>query len=325
MRAAVYTGAGGTEVIAFHDRPDPAPGDDEIVIRVRAAGLNRADLLQRMGRYPAPAGWPADIPGLEYAGEVLDVGRRVTRWHPGERAMGLVGGGAHAERVVVHQDEALVMPAGMAFHEAAAIPEAFITAFDALTIRARIDTGDRVLIHAAASGLGTAAVQLAKYLGATVVGTSRSAGKLVRLAEYGLDHAIDTSRGPFREALDAPVDVILDVLGAEAFVENVAALAPRGRLVLLGTLTGGRGDADLGMVLRKRIQVIGTVMRSREREERLPLMRTFGSIVGPLFESGAEPPALRPVIGTVLPMQQLDEAHDLMARNETFGKVVLEW
>jgi len=325
MHAAVYTGAGGPEVIAFHDRPDPVPGDDEIVVRVRAAGLNRADLLQRMGRYPAPPGWPTDIPGLEYAGEVADVGRGVTRWHPGERVMGLVGGGAHAERVVVHQDEALTMPAGMPFHEAAAIPEAFLTAFDALTIRARLDTGDRVLIHAAASGLGTAAVQLAKYLGATVVGTSRSAGKLVRLAEYGLDHAIDTSRVSFRESLDTPVDVILDVLGAEAFVDNVAALAPRGRLVLLGTLTGARGEADLGMVLRKRIQIIGTVMRSREREERLPLMRTFGSIVGPLFESGAEPPALRPVIGTVLPMRQLAEAHELMARNETFGKVVLEW
>ena len=189
--------------------------------------------------------------------------------------MGLVGGGAQAECVVVHQDEALPIPAGLSYAEAAAIPEAFLTAYDALVTRGRLQPGERVLIHAVGSGLGTAAAQIAKHLGATVLGTSRSGDKLARALVYGLDIGIDTSRTPFRDAVGEPVNVVLDVLGGPAFADNLAVLAPRGRLVMLGFLAGSQTDADLGPMLRKRLEIIGTVMRTRGLEERIPLVREF--------------------------------------------------
>ncbi|HEX5386728.1 MAG TPA: NAD(P)H-quinone oxidoreductase [Gemmatimonadales bacterium] len=325
MRAVVFTGAGGTEVIRIAQVPAPAVGAGQIRVRVRAAGLNRADILQRRGSYPAPHGWPADIPGLEYAGEVEAL-REATRWRVGDRVMGLVGGGAQAELVVVDEDEALPIPPGLSFEEAAGIPEAFLTAFDALTTRGRVAPGDRVLIHAVGSGVGTAAAQIAKHLGATVIGTSRSADKLARAAVYGLDAGIDTSRTPFREGVGAPVDVILDVLGGEAFADNLAVLATRGRLVMLGFLTGTRADADLGPILRKRLEVIGTVMRARSHEERVPLVREFARGMLPLFDQRVEHAApLRPVIERVFPMDRIAEAHEALERNETFGKVVVVW
>src|SRR6478609_5827929 len=193
MRAAIYTGAGGPEVISIGEVPKPEVRPGHIRVRVHAAGLNRADLIQRRGQYTAPPGWPADIPGMEYAGEVEAV-RGVTRWKVGDRVMGLVGGGAQAEMVVVHQDEVLPIPTGLSYAEAAAIPEAFLTAYDALVTRGRLQRGDRVLIHAAGSGLGTAAAQIAKQLGATVLGTSRSGEKLARALVYGLDIGIDTTQ-----------------------------------------------------------------------------------------------------------------------------------
>ena len=267
MRAAIYTGAGGPEVISIGEVPKPEVRPGHIRVRVHAAGLNRADLIQRRGQYAAPPGWPADIPGMEYAGEVEAV-RGVTRWKVGDRVMGLVGGGAQAELVAVHQDEALAIPDGLSYAEAAAIPEVFLTAYDALVTRGRLAPGERVLIHAVGSGVGTAAAQIAKHLGATVLGTSRSPEKLARALVYGLDHGIDTSRGSFREAVGDPVDVVLDVLGGPAFADNLAVLAPRGRLVLLGFLAGGRFTGDLGPILRKRLEVIGTMMRTRGPEER---------------------------------------------------------
>ncbi len=199
MNAIVYTAAGGPDVIALREVPTPEPAPEQVRVRVRAAGLNRADILQRRGAYPAPPGWPADIPGLEYAGEVETLGAGVTRWRVGDRVMGLVGGGAHAEYVVVHQDEALAVPAGLTWTEGAAIPEAFLTAWDALVARGRLRAGERVLIHAVGSGVGTAAVQLAARMGATPIGTSRSAAKLERARALGLLQGIDTSRDAFRE------------------------------------------------------------------------------------------------------------------------------
>ena len=326
MRAVIYAGAGGTEVITLGDVPNPEVKPGHIRVRVHAAGLNRADLIQRKGNYPAPKGWPADIPGLEYAGEVEAV-RGVSRWKVGDRVMGLVGGGAQAEMVVVHEDEALPVPGGVSDAEAAAIPEAFLTAYDALVTRARLAPVERVLIHAVGSGLGTAATQIARQLGATVIGTSRSAGKLARTAVYGLDQGIDTSSGSFRDRIGEPVHVILDVLGGPAFSDNLAVLAPRGRLVMLGHLAGGKAaDVDLGPVLRKRLEVIGTMMRTRALEERIPLVREFTERMIPLFDQRIEHAApLRPVVERIFPMTELAEAHRLMESNETFGKVVVTW
>jgi putative PIG3 family NAD(P)H quinone oxidoreductase len=339
MHAIVYTAAGGPEVIALREVPTPDPGPEQVRVRVRAAGLNRADVLQRRGAYPAPPGWPADIPGLEYAGEVEALGAEVTRWQAGDRVMGLVGGGAHAEYVVVHQDEALAVPAGLTWTEAAAIPEAFLTAWDALGARGRLRAGERVLIHAVGSGVGTAAVQLAARMGATPIGTSRQVAKLDRARAYGLLQGIDTSRDAFREALREPVDVIVDVLGGPAFADNLAVLAPRGRLVLLGLLQGPRAETSLEPILRKRLEVIGSVMRTRTLAERVELVREFGERVLPWFETDAAGatargdeavrrsagPAVRPVVGAVFPMRDIARAHEAMERNEVFGKIVLQW
>lgn len=321
MRAVAVTRAGGPEVLEIVERPRPVPVEDGILVRVRAAALNRADILQRRGRYPAPPGWPEDIPGLEYAGEVESVGARVSRWRVGDRVMGLVGGGAYAEFVAVQQDEALLIPPSITFAEAAAIPESFLTAFDALVARGRVEPGARVLVHAVGSGLGTAAVQIAHALGATVIGTSRTRSKLDAARALGLDHGIDSSGGGFADALTAPVDIILDVIGAPAWEENLRALAPRGRLILLGFLGASRGELDLDPLLRKRVEVIGTVMRTRQLPERADLVERARRDLLPLFEAGT----LRPIVARRYGMDAVAEAHREMERGEAFGKIVLEW
>ena len=325
MKAVILTGAGGPEVLSIGEVPKPEVRPGHIRVSVRAAGLNRADLIQRRGHYAAPPGWPADIPGLEYAGEV-EATRDTNRWKVGDRVMGLVGGGAMAELVAVHADEALAIPEGLSFAEAAAIPEVFLTAYDALVTRGRLRAGDRVLIHAIGSGVGTAAAQIAGHLGATVIGTSRSADKLARALVYGMDSGIDTSTTPFREALTEPVHVVLDSIGGPAFADNLAVLAPHGRLVLLGFLAGSRTSADLGPILRKRLEVIGTAMRTRTHEERKALVADFAERMLPLFDRRIEQAApLRPVVQETYPMSRVADAHRLMESNETFGKVVVVW
>ncbi|MEO8031803.1 MAG: NAD(P)H-quinone oxidoreductase [Gemmatimonadota bacterium] len=319
MKAVIYTAAGTTDVIQLRDVPTPEPGSHQIRVRVHTAGLNRADILQRRGSYPAPPGWPADIGGLEYAGTVEALGRGVTRWDIGDRVMGLVGGGAHAEAVVVHQDEALEIPAALSFVEAAAIPEAWLTAYDALVTRGHLQRGERVLIHAVGSGVGTAATQLAHHYGATAVGTSRQPAKLARAREFGLDLGIDTSDGAFRDKITEPVHVILDVLGGPALGDNLALLAPLGRLVMLGQLQGHEAATSLSPILRKRLTVVGSVMRTRSLEERISLVAEFSAQVLPHF------PPLRAVVGATFPMADAASAHGAMERDETFGKTVLTW
>lgn len=322
MRAITYTGAGGIEIIQVRDVPAPEPGSGQIRVRVHAAGLNRADILQRRGNYPVPPGWPADIPGLEYAGEVESLGPHVTRWSVRDRVMGLVGGGAHAEYVVIHQDEALPVPPALSFADAAAIPEAFLTAYDALQVRGRLAPGERVLIHAVASGVGTAAIQVARLLGAgAVLGTSRTAAKLERAREYGLDVPLLSTSGSLANAIGEPVNVILDVLGGPAFSENLSLLASRGRLILLGFLQGPQTTADLSPILRKRLEVIGTVMRTRTLSERVELVRQFQHHFLSHLASGRA----RAVVGAVHPMTEIAAAHMAMEQDATFGKTVLTW
>ena len=318
MRAAIYR----ETQVHLEERPAPVAGPGQILVRIHASALNRADLLQRKGLYGAPPGWPADIGGLEYAGTVEALGAGVTRWQEGDRVMGLCGGGGHAEFIVVDQDEALAVPAQLSWTEAAAIPEAFLTAWDALTTRGRLVPGERVLLHAAASGVGTAAIQLARHLGAVVVGTSRSAEKLAKLQGLGLDEGIDTSARGFREQLTAPVDLIIDTLGAPAFADNLDALNVLGRLVLIGFLQGSHArEVELRTILSKRLTVVGTVMRARSLEERRAIGREYQAHLKPLFEQGI----LKPIVGEVMPMTDIARAHRVMEKNETFGKVVLTW
>jgi NADPH:quinone reductase len=303
-------------------RPDPVAGEGQILVSVRAAGLNRADLHQRAGRYPAPPGWPADIPGLEYAGEVSAIGSGVKRWRVGEGVMGLVGGGAHAEFVVVSEREAIAIPDGMSYTDAAAIPEAFLTAWDALVFRGRAVDGDRVLVHAIGSGVGTAAAQLGRELDFAIIGTSRSADKLERCRALGMVHGVLTNDDAWPARVGDPVQVIIDTLGAAAFEQNLGLLSAKGHLVVLGTMTGGKAPGlDLSLVLRQRLTIVGTAMRVRSLEERVSLVERFSQQILPLFADGR----LRPVVDRVVPMRQIESAHQAMLANETFGKIVLSW
>ncbi len=322
MRAILYTGAGGPEVISLTEAPIPAVGAGHVLVRVRAVGLNRADLIQRKGGYPAPPGWPADIPGLEYSGVVESAGPGVTLVKAGDRVMGLVGGGAHAEFVAPHERELIPVPRDLTDEQAAAVPEAFLTAYDALVVRGRAGAGERVLVHAVGSGVSTAAVQLAKWIGCTVVGTSRTADKLDRARALGMDAGIDTSAAGFRAGVGEPVNVILDYFGGPALSDNLAVLATKGRLVLLGTLQGGVAEqVDVGRILRGRLEVIGTVMRARPHEERAPLVQEFIRRVMPELQAGR----MAPVVGASFPMAAMAAAHAAMESNGVFGKIVLTW
>lgn len=326
MRAIVITTAGGPDVLQQQVRPVPEPGLGQIRVRVHASALNRADLLQRMGRYPAPAGAPPDIPGIEYAGEVDARGPGATLWPHGARVMGIVGGGAHAEQLCVHEREVLPMPAGATFEQAAAIPEVFLTAYDALFRQLDVRLGERVLVHAVGSGVGTAALQLALATGATVFGTSRSRDKLARARMIGLAHAIDASAGAWTDGVEAlagrdGIDAIVDLVGGDYLVGDVQVIAPRGRIVIVGLTAGASAPLDMGTVLSKRLRIVGTALRSRPLEEKAALAREFARRVVPLFESGR----LLPVIDRVFSFAEISAAHELLASDATFGKLVLRW
>lgn len=326
MRAVVVARPGGPEVLQLAERPLPEPGPGEIRVRVHASAVNRADLLQRRGLYPAPPGAPQDVPGLEYAGEVDAVGEGAGLWAVGNRVMGIVGGGGYAEHVVVHEREAMRIPQGLSYEEGAAIPEAFLTAYDALFTRLELLMGERVLIHAVGSGVGTAALQLARAAGALVIGTSRSADKLRRAAELGLDVAIDTSREELPAALEnatygSGVHAVVDLVGGKLLEESLRGMAQGGRVVVVGTVAGSKVELDLGLLLRRRIRIVGTVLRTRPLEEKIALAREFSSTVLPLLSSGK----IRPVIDRVYPFADIADAHRQMEQNDTFGKIVLKW
>ena len=325
MRAVVLRGAGGPEVLALEERPRPEPGPGQIRVRVRAAGLNRADLLQRRGRYPAPPGVPADIPGLEYAGDVDAVGPEVRAWQPGDRVMGIVGGGAMAEFVVVHEREAMPAPRGLDWSAAAAIPEAFLTAWDGLLRQLALQPGEWAWITAVGSGVGTAALQLAWLVGARTVGSSRSPEKLARARALGLEAALVHDES-LPEAVRLATggrgaDVLFDLVVGSELAGRLAALAPRGRALVVGTVAGARVDLDLGWLMSRRLRLQGTVLRARPLEEKIALAQAFGATLVPLFELGR----LQPVLDVVWPMERVAEAHARLEANASFGKIVLVW
>ena len=326
MRAVVIAATGGPEVLEIRDVPEPGYGPREVLVRVRASAVNRADLLQRRGLYPAPPGEPKDIPGLEFAGEVEAAGALVQGLVPGDRVMGILGGGGCAEKVVVHERMCLRTPPSLDDEHAAAVPEAFLTAYDALSLRGCLVAGENVLVTAAASGVGTAAVAIAKACGARVLGTSRSPQKRRRLAELGLDGVVDPEDPSLvatirRLAPGDGVDLAIDFLGARGWPWLLQVLAPRGRLVAVGTMSGDRAEVDLGVVLRKRLTIVGTVLRSRAQEEKMALTQSFARSILPMLAAGR----LAPVVDRVLPMTEIRAAHAALERNETFGKVVLAW
>jgi putative PIG3 family NAD(P)H quinone oxidoreductase len=328
MRAVVITEPGGPEVLAVRDVADPPqPGGDQVLVRVRAAGLNRADILQRRGQYPAPAGAPQNIPGLEFAGEVEAVGPAARWWKPGRRVMGITGGGAQAEYVLAPEGALAEVPESLDWVEAAALPEVFITAHDALFTQAGLELGETLLIHAAGSGVGTAAVQLAHAAGCLVFGTSRTAEKLDQVRELGLDEAIvvpaenpDVFAEQILEATGGQgVHAILDLVGAPYFEANLKALAPLGRLICVGMTAGNEARMDLGVLLRKRLRVYGTMLRGRSPAEKAAAVRRFADQVLPLVRCGM----LKGVIDSTFQAEEVVEAHKRLEGDGTFGKVIL--
>ena len=321
MRAVVLRSHGGPEVLTIESVPDPEPGPEEVLVDVVATALNRADLLQRMGHYPGPP-MAHEIPGLEFSGRVAASGSRAALWEPGDPVMGIVGGGGYAERIAVHERQVMAVPASVPVADAAAIPEVFLTAWDALVVQGGLTSGRWALVHAGASGVGTAGIQVAKAIGARVAVTC-SSGKVAICRSLGADLVLERSPhdwlGELRSYVAAGVDVVLDVVGGDEVDRSIDALAVKGRIVQVGMM-GGRSLADLGKLMGKRASVIGTVLRARPLEEKIALSRRFAAEMLPLFDTGA----LRPVIDSRFPLDAVAEAHARMESNANAGKILLD-
>jgi len=326
MKAVRFTGKGGPEVVELAEVEAPRPSRGEVLVRVKAAAMNRADLLQRRGLYPPPPGFREDIPGLELAGEIAELGEAVTGWKVGDRVMAIAAGEAQAELAVVHERMLLRVPEGLSLGDAGALPEAGMTAHDALFTIGGLRPGAAVLIHAVGSGVATAALQIARAAGALTVGTSRTSDKLEKARALGLDHAILVGREEPRFADEVKrltgrrgAAVILDFVGGAYAAENVASLAPGGRIVVIGTMGGPRAQLDLGLLMRARGSIHGTVLRPRPLEEKIAATQAFGRDVLPLIAAGR----VKPVVDALLPAARAREAHERMEKNDSFGKIVL--
>jgi len=315
---------GGDLTVA--ERPDPVPLDDQVLVRVAGAGLNRADLLQRAGHYPPPPGVPADIPGLEFSGTVEALGPAATGLAIGDRVFGIVAGGAQAELVITRASHCARVPESLDLVTAGGVPEAFITAHDAMRTQARLASGEVVLVHAVGSGVGLAALDLARAFGCPVVGTARTAAKLDRARTRGLDHPI-VAPDPFdavalaRSITDVcgGVDVVLDLVGGEYAQADVLAANARGRIVLIGTLAGGKATLPVLAMMSKRLTMMGTVLRTRSGDEKTAATEAFAAEVVPLLASGA----VAPEIEAVVPLEDATSAYERLASDSTFGKLVL--
>lgn len=323
MRAAIITRPGKPDVLEIREVETPEPVGDYVRVRVRASGINRADTAQRAGHYPAPPGSPSDIPGMEFAGEVDAVGPQARIWKPGQRVMGLAGGGAQAEYIVVHEGMLVAIPDNLDFVQAAGIPEVFMTAHDALFTQGGLQMGERVLIHAAGSGVGTAAIQLAHATGAITFGTSRTPEKLERAKPLGLDHALaaqDFAAAVQRLTNGQGVHMVLDFIGAPYLQQNMEALALWGRVVFLSSLGGAQASFNIGFMMGKRISLRGCTLRTRTLEEKLAVTRRFATGVLPLLANGT----VKPIIDEVYPLEQIADAHRAMEANKNFGKLILQ-
>lgn len=322
MRALVLRSHGGPEVLTIEDVADPVPGPDEVVVDIAATALNRADLMQRRGLYPDPRGLQPEIPGLEFAGTVSAVGERARMWQVGDRVMGIEAGGACAERIATHERQLMAVPAGMSLADAAAIPEVFLTAWDALVLQGGLTSGRWALVHAGASGVGTAAIQIAKAIGARIAVTC-SAGKAEACRTLGADVVLERSPHDWLADALAAVpqgfDTVLDVIGGDEVDRNLQAVALRGTIVQVGLMGGGSTQVNVGLLLAKRSTWVGTTLRTRPIEEKVAVTRRFAAEMLPLFDSGA----LRPVIDSTFPFDRVADAHRHMEANANTGKIVI--
>jgi putative PIG3 family NAD(P)H quinone oxidoreductase len=317
VRAVVFTGAGGNEVVSVEERPDPEPGSEDVVVRVDFAGLNPADVVQRAGNYPAPPGSPSDVPGLEVAGMVESCGPRVSSWRPGDRVFGLVGGGGLADRVPVHERCVARIPDALDERGAAAVPEAFITAHDAAFTQANLRPGETLLVNGAGGGVGTAAVQLGIVAGARVVATVRTPQVKDAVAGLGAEIVLEQD---FPE--NAPsADVILELVGGPHFPANFEVLARRGRIVVVSVAGGNQIELLLGVLMQKRATILGTALRTRPLEEKAAAVRAFEREVVPGLASGR----LQPLVDSIYPAAEVRAAFDRLGERGKVGKVLLDF
>ena len=323
MKAIVFDKPGDETVLHLGDASDPRPGPADLLINVCCAALNRADLMQRQGGYPPPPG-ASTILGLECAGTVAAVGSEVKGWRAGDRVMALLPGGGYAEKAVAHNGSAMHVPPALRDEEAAAMPEVYLTAHLNLFMLAGVKANDSVLVHGGGSGVGTASIQLLREAGARSIVTAGSDEKCAQCLRFGADVAINYKSGPFAPKVKAAtngrgVDVILDSIGGAYLAENIDALAPGGRLVLIGLMRGARAEIDLSAVLRRHLKIMGSTLRPRSTDEKAEIVGSFIQQFGTALEAGR----LRPPVYKVLPLAQAGEAHRIMQASEHFGKIVL--
>ena len=327
MRAVYITAFGTVDNLEIRDVPEPPrPQNKQVLVRVRFAGLNRADLIQVAGHYPPPPGYSPNIPGLEFAGEVADIGAGVKNWQISDRVFGITAGEAQAEYLLIHESLLARIPDNLNYAPAAAVPEAFITAHDAIFTLGELRKGAILLIHAIGSGVGLAALQMAKAKGVTVIGTSRTADKLEKCRPFGLDHGLVTKDVSFAESVmektgGRGVDVVLDLVGAAYFAQNLLCLATKGSLILVGLTSGRTSEFNLGLAMQKRARIIGTMLRGRSNEEKAAATRLFVDEVVPMLTAGT----ITPNLDRVYSVADVGAAYKYLESNESFGKVVLEF
>jgi putative PIG3 family NAD(P)H quinone oxidoreductase len=323
MKAILFDEPGEAEKLYIGNFPKPEVGEEEILVEIKATALNRADILQRMGKYPPPQG-ASPVLGLEISGVVVEKGSKVFKWKIGDKIFGLIPGGGYAQFAVIHEDMAMRIPDNLSFEQAAAIPEVFLTAYQAIVWLAELKAGEFILIHAGASGVGTAAIQIARELGAKIIVTA-SAEKLFICKELGADVLIDYKSQNFKEiALKATnnygVDVIIDFIGAKYFNDNIDSLTRDGRLILLATLSGGKvGDFDVRQILVKRLKIIGSTLRSRSLDYQIKLTKEFKEFALDKIASGR----IKPVIDKIYDWKDVVQAHKRMEENKNIGKIIL--
>jgi NADPH2:quinone reductase len=320
MKATIITSFGKADVLKLEDRPTPEIGENEVLIRVKAAGVNRPDVIQREGKYPAPPGAPVDIPGLEVAGIIDKVGKNVKQWHVGSEVCALVAGGGYAEYVNADAGLCLPIPEGFSFAEAAGLPETMFTVWSNVFQRAHLQKGESILIHGGSSGIGITAIQLAKYFDAEVTVTVGSSEKGQACLDLGADRYINYKTHDFeKELLNSPVDVVLDIIGGDYFNKNLNILRPEGRLVYINAMKGNVVSLNLAKLMQKRLCITGSTLRSREIVFKAQLALEIYEKVWPILSSGN----FKPVVHTTFPLQHADQAHELMETSEHIGKIIL--
>jgi NADPH:quinone reductase len=327
MHAVIISQPGDPDVLKLQELPDPTINDNEVLIQVAGAGVNRADLLQRRGLYPSPEGYRDELPGLEISGIIIRLGKNVPdKWRINQEVMALVDGEGYASLAAVDYKMLMPVPKNVSLLHAAAIPEVFLTAYDALVLQCGLKQQDKILVHAAGSGVGTAAIQIASRFNCDIYGTASNDDKLTFAKSLGLNHGINYNTDKFDDYISnntnkSGVDIILDVVGSNYFEQNINSLSIKGRMIVIGLLGGDKVNLSLSKILRRRLHIIGTVLRSRSRDEKIVLTNEFSVNFLDYFYSNNA----KPIVDKVFPAAEANQAHTFMEKNLNTGKIILDF